>query len=162
EIGHVDEDRVEKVGKLVRMDFEIIDIFAKTRPLGRLHAFRQPAHQAGSLVSAQIKPTRTLDAAQPPVELLVMLFSALPVAHRNGYTASFIRYAPISSSASTQSAAPLAIVALGIPLCSACSGSCTTTCPPRVLITSAPDVPSVPVPLRTTPIAYGPACSDID
>src|SRR5262245_22392066 len=131
------------------MDFEIVQVVDKAVDTYHLHAFSYPAHQAGPLVTAEIKPTVLLQVIEQILKLLVFAF-----AHGTSPVETRVSNADgISSSGNMKSTQPVCEAAPGIPKNSELFSSWTLTVPPIFLIALTPMEPSLPVPDKTTAMA---------
>lgn len=65
----------------------------------------------------------------------------------------------IFSKGDTMSTHPVAIATFGIPNTTDVFSSCAMVCPPFCLMVAKPFAPSFPMPVRTTPITFGPNIS---
>src|SRR5262245_23045215 len=145
----IDQDRIEQLGKLLGMDFEIVQVIDKTVDIYYLHAFSYSAHQTGALVTAEIKPAVLLQIIKQILKLLVFAF-----AHGTSPVETRVSNADgISSSGNMKSTQPVCEAAPGMPKNSELFSSWTITVPPIFLIALTPMEPALPVPERTTAMA---------
>src|SRR5262249_47764432 len=68
----VDEDGVEKVWELVRVDFEVVGVGGEAFDAQNLHAAEDAAHQTRALVGAEVEAAGPLEVIQQRVEGAVL------------------------------------------------------------------------------------------
>src|SRR5262245_43722315 len=113
------------------MDFEIVKVVDKAVDIHHLHAFGHPTHQAGALVTGEIKPTVLLQVMEQVLKLLVFA-----LAHGTSPVETRVSNADgISSSGNVKSTQPVWEAAPGMPKNSELFSSCTINVRPIFLIT---------------------------
>jgi len=61
--GHVDQDGVEELGELFRVDLQVVLVLGKTRRLHGRDAPLEAAHETEPLVAAEVKAATLLEVA---------------------------------------------------------------------------------------------------
>src|SRR5438552_763090 len=148
--GDVDQDGVEKGGKLFLMKLQVLEIgFVVSDPHLR-HSLGEPAVQGGALVATEIETPILQQVLEEAVEVGILRIVghwAMPFMIRVTSADG------ISSSGRMKSAFPDLMAAAGMPENSAERSSWAITVPPIFLIAPMPIDPSLPVPVRTTAMA---------
>src|SRR6185436_18025850 len=107
----VDQNRVQELGELPRLGFQVAAVVIVGVHARRLHALLETPHEARPLVLRIVEPPRLVDEVEelfePGIELRA--HAAAPGATMR------LRAAPISAAGRTWSTAPVSMAAPGIP-----------------------------------------------
>jgi hypothetical protein len=78
EVGHIDQDRVEEGGELLRVNLEVVEIFAVVAHADLRHSATHAAHQARPFVAGEVEAARLLQIEQQRLELRIELVHRVP------------------------------------------------------------------------------------